>query len=610
MANGTAKASDASPGGEDGRAGIWIAIVGNPNTGKTALFNAITGLRQKVGNYPGVTVERKVGTVTLPSGRRARCIDLPGCYSLVARSLDEQIAHDVITGHMDGSPAPDLIVLVLDASNLQRNLFLATQVIEMGTPCVIALNMIDVAERGGVEIDCRRLSRELGVPIVSTVAVREQGIARLVETVDGMLVERARPDQTPGRRWRMNDAVERQVARLAEELARHDGVDTRADAEAIWLLSSVRATDDLAGINPHLRSQVVDIQSAIEASGLPFRVAEIQARYEWIEAVTRSSVRQGERRGVDWTRRLDALFTHRLFGPLVFFAVMACIFQAIFTWADPAIGAIENAFAALAAAVRAVLPEGPLRSLITDGVIAGAGNVVVFLPQILILFLAINVLEDSGYMARAAYMMDRIMGRVGLHGRAFIPLLSSFACAIPGVMAARTIESPRDRLVTILVAPLMSCSARLPVYAMVIAALFEADRSVAGVFTVGGLILFCMYVFSIAAAITTAFVLKQTILKGPRPPFVLEMPPYKRPRLRIVLRNMWERAALFLSRAGTVIVAVTILLWGLLSYPRDVRLSRDYDAERSRIEAAIAAPEAREHALRALASAEAGERLR
>jgi len=297
-------------------------------------------------------------------------------------------------------------------------------------------------------------------------------------------------------------------------------------------------------------------------------------------------------------------------GPALFLLAMAVIFQAIFAWADPAIGAIEYAFAALSSGVRAVLPPGVLRDLLTEGVIAGAGNVVVFLPQILILFFAINLLEDTGYMARAAYMMDRVMGRVGLHGRAFIPLLSSFACAIPGIMATRTIENRRDRLVTILVAPLMSCSARLPVYAMVIAALFDADRPVAGFFTVGGLILLALYLFSVVSAIAMAFVLKATILRGPRPPLVLEMPPYRLPRLGSVLHSMAERAGLFLRRAGTVIVAATIILWALLSYPRDVALDRNFAGERAAIEQTMPDAAARDAALTTLQKEESAARVR
>jgi ferrous iron transport protein B len=596
------------PGAEKGE--HWIAIAGNPNTGKSALFNAITGLRQKVGNYPGVTVERRVGSAVLPSGRRVLCIDLPGCYSLVARSHDERIAHDVLVGHIEGTPAPDVIVVVLDASNLQRNLYLATQLIEMGVPCVFALNMMDVAARAGTAIDIDRLARDLGVPVVATVAVREEGIDRLLATVERTLERNGGPCDTPRRHWRMAPPIEHRVAELAAELVRHGTEPGRADAEAMWLLASVWEHTELAGINPHIRAQVVAAQHALDEAGTPFRPSEIQARYDWIEGVTRACVRDGGRQGIDWTERLDAVFTHRLLGPVIFLAVMALVFQSIFTWAGPAIGAIEHLSAALSASVRALVPEGPLRDLVTEGVIAGAGNVVVFLPQILVLFFAINLLEDTGYMARAAYMMDRVMGRVGLHGRAFIPLLSSFACAIPGVMAARTIESRRDRLVTILVAPLMSCSARLPVYAMVIAALFDADRPIAGVFTLGGLVLLSMYLLSIGAAITMAFVLKSTILRGPRPPFVLEMPPYRLPRPAVVLRTMWGRAALFLTRAGTVILAVTILLWGLLSYPKAVTLSRDFAAERARVAVAVTGDAGRSAALARLAAEEAGERIR
>ncbi len=596
-------------GGDRSAGEVWIAIAGNPNTGKTSLFNAITGLRQKVGNYPGVTVERRLGVLPLPSGRRARCIDLPGCYSLVARSHDEQIAHDVLVGQVEDTPEPDLVVIVVDASNLERNLYLASQILDLGVPCVIALNMIDVAEDAGLDIDDEQLGKKLGVPVVRTVAVRERGIDRLLAVVEQTL--KAASERQAGKRpWRMDEVIEREVAALAEELGQHNVSPVRADAEAIWLLSSVRESDELAGINPHIRAQVLAIQDKLEQAGTPFRTAEIQARYAWIDEITRSCVRIGERRRRNWTGRLDALFTHRIAGPAIFLGVMALIFQSIFAWADPAIRAIEHLFAALSNGIEAFLPPGALRDLITQGVIAGAGNVIVFLPQILILFFAINLLEDTGYMARAAYMMDRIMNRVGLHGRAFIPLLSSFACAIPGVMAARTIENRRDRLVTILVAPLMSCSARLPVYSMVIAAVFDADRSVAGIFTVGGLVLLAMYLSSIVAAISMAFVFKNTILRGPRPTFLLEMPPYRLPKMRSVFLNMWERASLFLQRAGTVIVAATVVLWALLSYPRDVPLSRDYAGERAQVAATVNDEAARAAAIAELERLEAAERVR
>ncbi|RMF20529.1 MAG: ferrous iron transporter B, partial [Deltaproteobacteria bacterium] len=361
---------------ERGGREAWIAIAGNPNTGKTSLFNAITGLRQKVGNYPGVTVERRLGIVPLPSGRRARCIDLPGCYSLVARSHDEQIAHDVLVGQVEDTPEPDLVVIVVDASNLERNLYLASQILDLGIPCVIALNMIDVAEDAGLEIDHAKLGSKLGVPVVPTVAVREQGIDDLLATVERVL---ARPNAgNDGQRpWRMDDAIEREVAGLAAELGQHNVRPGRADAEAIWLLSSVREHDELAGINPHIRAQVLAIQERLEEAGTPFRTAEIQARYAWIDQVARACVRIGERRRKNWTGRLDALFTHRIAGPVIFFGVMALVFQSIFAWADPAIRGIEYVFAGLSNGIRMLLPPGALRDLLTEGVIAGAGNVVV-----------------------------------------------------------------------------------------------------------------------------------------------------------------------------------------------------------------------------------------
>lgn len=484
---------------------LTIAIAGNPNAGKTSLFNSLTGMRQKVANYPGVTVESKVGQWSLsPELPPARLIDLPGLYSLDATSLDEEIARDILLGRTT-IEHPDVTVLVVDATNLVRNLYLATQLIETGQPMVVALTMYDLAERSKLKIDIQKLSAELGVPVVPVIAKNRRGLNELAQAVL--------------RRLEFSKPV---FSRPSE-----------------------------------LLSQVDPAQ----------RQSKLIQRYAFIERVVSDAVEATDESKPNMSERIDSVVTHRLFGPLILLVVMVLVFQAIFSWASLPMTLIDNVFSALANAVRTNLPAGVFTDLLADGIIAGVGGVLAFLPQILLLFLFISLLEDSGYMARAAFLVDRLMRAVGLHGRAFVPLLSSFACAVPGIMATRTIENPKDRIATIMIAPFMSCSARLPVYTLIIAAFFSGQK-VLGVISMGAVIILLMYLLGILVAIIVAWILKHTILNAPPPPFVMELPPYRLPNLGNVAHALFTRSSIFLKRAGTVILSISIVLWALVAFPR------------------------------------------
>ena len=477
------------------RGGPLVALVGNPNCGKTALFNLLTGSRQKVANYAGVTVERKEGRLLTAAGKALRVLDLPGAYSLNPRSPDEKVTADVLFGQARGEKRPDLAVCVVDATNLRRHLRLVLAVRRLGLPCVVALNMSDRARRRGLPVDADALSRELGVPVVETVGVKSGGADALRQLLDDPAA------------WRTLAAAP--AARLGAE---HEG-----DHQVVSHILRNLGLDELV---PHTPSD-----------------------------------------------RLDRVLLHPLVGPLLLAVVLFLVFQAVFSWAEAPKALIEAGTGALSQAITAMLPAGPLRSLVIDGVIAGVGGVLVFLPQILILFFFILVLEESGYLPRAAFLLDRLMGSVGLSGRSFIPLLSSFACAIPGIMAARTIANPRDRLVTILIAPLMTCSARLPVYALLIAA-FIPDRSVGGLFQLQGLVLFGLYLAGIGGALAVAWLLKRLTPEGRQVRnLMMELPDYHWPTVRNVALGLWQRALIFCRRVGTMILALTVLLWFLASFP-------------------------------------------
>jgi ferrous iron transport protein B len=472
-----------------------IALLGNPNCGKTALFNRLTGARQKVANYAGVTIERKEGSFTLPGGRAMRVLDLPGAYSLSAHTPDEAITRDVVAGLRAGEQAPDAVVCVVNATNLRLNLRLVLEIQRLGLPMVLALNMVDVANKRGIEIDTARLSRELGMPVVETVAVQsggEKALLKILETLSFATPVKPRPlsaiDAVPV------EETQREVRRIIDACVSFD-----------------KDTGNLS-------------------------------------------------------EQIDQVVLHPVIGPAILAVLMFLIFQAVFSWAAAPMDLIKSGVEAAGAWVGSSMAEGPLRSLIVEGIFGGVGSVLVFLPQILILFFFILVLEDCGYLPRAAFLLDRMMGSVGLSGRAFIPLLSSFACAIPGVMAARTIQNPRDRLVTIMIAPLMTCSARLPVYALVIAA-FIPHRELAGGINLQGLVLFVLYAAGIISAMGVAWFFKRTARAKGQHPLMLELPAYHWPHLQNLALGLWERAKIFLTRVGTVILTLMVLVWFLSSFP-------------------------------------------
>ncbi len=546
---------------------IRVALVGNPNTGKTTLFNRLTGARQKIGNYPGVTVEKKTGLWML-GGWRAQLVDLPGTYSMTATSPDEGVALNFLTGHIRGEAPPDAVICVVDASNLVRNLFLASQIADLGIPLVIALNMSDAAEKAGIRVDAALLSRRLGVPVVRMVATKGDGIVALEKAVHRVVDEKACMAQVP---W--PEAVGRAVRFLGEGLEK-DGAQELTDGELRRILFDRKSTVlERAGL-PAAHDAAPLLEAArdvLSASGLHPLSAEALLRYEHLGHLTADAVTFPETRRRTWTERIDTVLTHRVWGLLIFAGLMLFVFQSIYTWADPFMGVIEDGVSLMQEAVRPLLASWPtLQSLLVDGVIGGVGAVIVFLPQIMILFFFISLLEDTGYMARGAFLMDKIFGWCGLNGKSFVPMLSSYACAIPGILATRTIEDPRARMTTILVSPLMSCSARLPVYTLMIGAFIEPVYGAA----IAGLTLFAMHFIGLAIAIPVAWVINKFML-GMRPiPFLLEMPPYRRPRFRDIFWRMWERAREFLVRAGTVIVAITIIIWALVYFPRPPELEQ------------------------------------
>ena len=561
---------------------MQVVLCGNPNCGKTTLFNALTGLRAKVGNYSGVTVERKEGRLLrAPKDSVFTVLDLPGTYSLSPQSLDEQIARDVLLHRLAEVPAPALVVVVIDASNLQRNLYFATQVIELGYPTLVALNMIDVARENGHAIDAAKLGRALGAEVFPLVSSRGQGVEALREAI----VETSRRPAAPALTRRFAEfppLLAAEIEALASELRGHFGErQFQPHAEALLLICDEKFLPFSGGLYPEtIRAPIDAARARLDAAGVDWRSAAIEGRYSCISKIQESVTTETVTATENLSDRIDRVVTHKIWGTLIFVGIMALMFQSIFTIAKWPMNMLESGVEWFGAVVGRMLGEGALHSLLVDGVIAGVGAVIVFLPQICLLFFFIGLLEDTGYMARAAFLMDRLMSKVGLHGKSFIPMLSSFACAIPGIMAARTIESPKDRLVTILVAPLMSCSARLPVYTLLIAACIPPKRF-AGVFGLQGLTMLVMYLLGIVVALGMAWLFKKTLLKGPTPMLILELPPYKHPLPRTVLRHMWDRSKLFLRRAGTVILGINILLWFLATYPKSAEVEKQFQERRA-----------------------------
>jgi ferrous iron transport protein B len=535
-----------------------VALIGNPNTGKSTLFNRLTGSRAKVGNYPGITVERRSGRMKLPAGT-AEVLDLPGTYSLSARSPEEQIAIEAVLG-LEGLVRPDLCVVVVDAGQLVRNLYLALQLIELEVPLVVAVNMIDEVDH---PIATKALAKELGVPCVPISARSGKGMEGLTKAIAAALasppVGRAEVDYPEDLIAALPPVVEALPEAWTHASPR------RARALALWALASIEEDDELRHIPRALREACLTVgRTHPDLDG-----DIIEPRYALLDRVIQPLLEKASEppRVARLTDRVDRVLLHPVWGFAAFLLVMFTVFQALFSWADPAIGVVEEGISALGGLAQSHLPPGFVADLVSEGIIGGVGNVVVFLPQICLLFLLLGLLEDSGYMARAAYLMDRIMKAVGLHGRAFVPMLSGCACAIPAIMATRTMERQRDRLLTMLVIPLMTCSARLPVYTLVIAALFPPSE-VFGLVPVQGLLMVFMYVFSTMVALAAAAVLGRTVVKGRRIPLLLELPPYRLPTVRSVVRQTVERAGSFLKEAGTVILVFTIILWGALSYPK------------------------------------------
>jgi ferrous iron transport protein B len=538
---------------------LAVALVGNPNTGKSTLFNRLTGVRQRVGNYPGVTVERKTGSLTI-DGSTLQVADLPGTYSLAAASPDERVVVDALAGRIPGAASPDAVVCVVDATNIKRNLFLASQVADLGLPMVIALNLTDAAQEQGLEIDVALLSERLGVPVIPTVATRGEGVRDVARAV-----VRAVRDGCRMRTIGWPAAVEEASIRLEEKLCGSERVLAGAELRRLLFDAESAILDRLPCDRTVALAAIAEAREELRKANLhPFAVETIQ-RYAFIDKILPDVVKEPRERRRTVSERVDAVLTNRFLGLLLFAGLMYVVFQSVYAWAVPLMDFVEWAKTSLQQAANEALESTPaVQSLVSDGIIEGVGSVLVFLPQIMILFGFIALLEDSGYMARAAFLMDRLLSWCGLNGKSFVPLLSSYACAVPGVLSTRTIEDPKARLVTILIAPMMSCSARLPVYVLLIGAFVQPRYGTAA----AGLVLFLMHFLGLAVAIPTAWVFNRFLLKTPSQPFLLEMPPYRIPRPRDVGWRIFERSREFLIRAGTVIFAITVIIWALLYFPR------------------------------------------
>ena len=592
-----------------------VAIAGNPNTGKTTLFNRLTGNRAKVGNYPGVTVERQVGRLKLPQGTTVELLDVPGTYSLAARSAEEQLAIQAIAG-LHPLEQPDLVVAVVDATQLIRNLYLALQLLELGTPLVIALNMVDRLDSTGQAVDAKALAKILRVPVVPIVAQRGDGLDDLKRAIEAALEDPS--SAAPGGLHELDDPfllsdVERVERHVPGEWTESNGHSSSTDrtarqrAFALWALLSIDEEDELVEVPAALREVVLKRRRLAELNGRDIEQEIIRNRYDWLDAHAPGFLSESAAT-LSLTDRIDRILLHPALGFLIFLGLMTVVFQSLFAWADPMIGWIEALFGWLGDAAARVLPADTLvTELLVDGVIAGVGGVLVFLPQILLLFFFIGLMEDTGYMARVAYLMDRVMKSLGLHGRAFVPMMSGFACAVPAILATRTMERRRDRLLTMMVVPLMTCSARLPVYGLLIAALVPTGES--RPFT-QGLLLSGMYLFSTVIALIAAAVLGRTVLKGPRVPLLLEMPPYRIPHWPSVMRMMWQKSAVFIKEAGTVILACTIAMWALLSFPRAADSDGRFERQRAAAEAETAPGAELEERLAAIEAEASGAQLR
>ncbi len=582
-----------------------IAVVGNPNTGKSTLFNLLTGMRQKVANYPGVTVEKRVGELHIGE-RSFQLIDLPGTYSLAAHSPDERAAIDVLLGRIADMPAPDAVLVVIDATNIKRNLFVATEVLELGIPVVIALNMVDIAEAQHINIDVAALAARLNTVVIPTIAA-----ATRHESLEPLKAALAKAvDQSIEKPWALLEDVKQAAEELAAELNAELAPQTSDSAkEPVAAYEVQRALIDKGGEAEKRLTEVfggslglrLQVQRDLLTVGQTLAERDANERYAYIAKTLDGIVRAPEgNQQRSLTERVDQIVSHPIIGSLLFVLVMATVFQAVFSWATPLMDLIDGAAGWTTEWLYATLPEGAIASLLADGVVAGVGSVIIFLPQILILFAFIIVLEDSGYMARAAFLMDRSMRWCGLSGHSFVPMLSSFACAVPAIMGTRVIPDTRDRIATIMAAPFMTCSARLPVYALLIAAFIPQKHYFYGLINLQGLVLLGLYFLGIAGGVLTAFLLKRTILRGSAPTFLMELPPYRTPNIKSVLVRLVERAKAFLVRAGTVIFFVSVVVWALAYFPRSEILAADFERQKLAVESSMPIEAEREHAIAVL----------
>ena len=589
-----------------------LALVGNPNVGKTAVFNALTGLSQTTGNYAGVTVSRTQGIVHLGE-IKVKLIDLPGTYSLAARSPDEIIVVDVLLDQRaDEAPITGIIV-VIDASNLERNLYFLSQLIELGKPFIVALNMMDIAERRGIEINHEALSKALGAPVVPVRAHKQQGFSALRKAILALHRGDLKPSKNLG--CDFPESQKQALSRLAETLDAHKDVLGRT----VPLPEVNRILIDAGGyaekrvvrrLGADLKKTLLECREAALENGISLPSQEAKVRYAWVKEILATSVTRPDPRKHSRSEAIDNVLTHKFFGTIIFVGIMMFVFQSIYSWAGPVMDLVDGLVSRFGVWVGTILPEGMLQSMVVDGIVAGVGSVVTFIPQILLLSLFIALLEDCGYMARAAFLMDKLLGWCGLSGQSFLPMLSSFACGIPGVMATRTIYDRRDRFTTILVAPLMSCSARLPVYIIMIGAFIPQTQVLGTPFTLPALVLLLMYTLGIVVAIPVAWLLKKTIFRGEKPPLILEMPSYKVPQAGTVLKKVYREGKDFLERAGTLIFSVTIVVWALAYFPHSARIDESYTTQRAEARASGLNPVALERRLATLDDQEAGEYLR
>ncbi len=546
-----------------------VALVGQPNCGKTTLFNTLTGQRQKVGNYPGVTVEKKLGEIFTSHGRKMQLVDLPGAYSLCPDSPDEAVTRDVLLGEVKGLPVPDLVLCVVDASNLERHLVLALEVIDLNLPTLVVLNRVDLAEAAGIRFDVTVLSEMLGAPVVVCQGNDRQKVIELKQAISKPL------PIASGRKWKAEEASEKALARLTNEF--ESAKVPVPQGHAMLLLADPEFRLKPGRLPDELREKAVSVVEDLHADATQLSLSIQQSRQRQSQEISRLAMaREGGDTAWKRTDKLDAILVHPFYGWIVFAGLMLTMFSSLFIAAAPLMDGVEWTFGQLKEGVEGAMPEGDLRDLIASGIIDGVGGVIIFLPQILLLFLFIGIMESSGYMARAAFLMDGVMRRFGLSGKSFIPLLSSYACAIPGIMATRTIDNAKDRLVTILIAPWMSCNARLPVYTLLIAVIFGSDSSG----WVKGLALFGLYAMGTLAAMVVAWLLRKSVAKSESSPLLLELPTYRVPDMGFIGRQLFDRGWAFVKRAGTLILGFSIILWFLQAYPKseepDRQLSESY----------------------------------